>query len=879
MNHLNRRLPRTTARPLTGPTPLALAVALSLAGTWVQAQTTTAADTITVTGVRKAVETAQNIKKESDQVVDAIVADDIGKFPDKNVAEILSRVTGVQTIRENGEAGQVIVRGLGGVVSLLNGREIFTSVGRSLFLADVPATMLKQIDVYKTQGAELVEGGTAGVIDVRTNRPFDFAGREVSVALKGEYRDKAKTTNPDASALLSDRWKTSFGEIGALIGLSYQRGQYQDETAWVSPPIPVDRSIHTVDGVKNGTGTVTGFDAMGRVQNAGDRKRDATNFALQWRPNKALEVYAEGFRTLVKHDSESDFFVGALPWWSGCATITTIPGTNNIATLTHPNADNFTLSSTQARRDFSRTEQYALGSRWDATPTLRLSGEYVHTNSNFKRANPIMDAVWFAPKAVEARVENGGGYLQYPGGGVTDAKNFKIFAFFDNFIRDESHADDVRADASWVVDSGFFKEVQGGVRLNQRTAQHINNVDGFTSTPAALQVPLSSVPGLACLSSATGGNYGFKQFATPCRDFLLNNTSQARLLATGSATAKAEDPLSYYKDVETTTAAYLKAKFGFKLGGLPIDGSAGARLVRTEQEISGFASQNGVVSSSPFTATTSTSDVLPSLALKATLDPKLIARLVAGKAIQRPNFADFNPGLRLSKSNGTTTLSVGNAGNPNLKPIQSNNLDATLEWYFAPTGSLTGTVFRHNFSDFLLFKGLPETYDGETYTVTRPYNAQDGHLQGFELAYRQFYDKLPGWLSGLGLEANLTVMSGGLKDPTTGVTADFPGMSKTAYNLVGLYEKNGWYGRLAYNWRSKFTAETNYRGTGLDLKVDALKWLDASMGYHFNQKLTVGVDFNNILDHDYHDYHGVPTQPRDVRRYDRSIGVSLRWKL
>jgi iron complex outermembrane receptor protein len=866
----------TKNRRALRPSRMALAATLALGANLALAQSS---ETITVTGVRKAAETAQTIKRDSDQVVDAIVADDIGKFPDKNVAEILGRVTGVQIIRDSGEAGQVIVRGLGGIVSLFNGREIFTAVGRSLFLADVPATMLKQIDVYKTQGAEFVEGGTAGVIDVRTNRPFDFKGREVSVALKGEYRDKAKTNNPDVGALFSDRWQTPMGEFGALLGLSYQRGKYQDETAWVSPPIAVDRSIHTVDGVKNGTGSVTGFDAMGRVQVAGDRKRDATNFALQWKPQANLEVYAEGFNTLIKHDAESDFFVGALPWWNGGATITTIPGSNNIGTMTHPNADNFTLSSTQARRDFSRGEQYALGSKWDVTPMLRVTGELVHTNSNYKRANPIMDATWFAPKAVSAAVVDGGGYLTYPGGGVTNPANFKIFAFFDNFNHDESKSDDVRGDVSYLLDSGFFKEVAGGFRLNKRTAQHINNVDGYTSTPDALRVSLSSVPGLACLSSETGGDYGFKQFATPCRDFLLNNTAQARLLATGSANAKAEDPLSYYKDVETTTAFYGKTKFGFKLGGIPVDGTAGVRVVRTQQDLTGYSSLNGVPSSTPFNTVTNSTDTLPSLSLKATLDPTLIARLVAGKAIQRPNFADFNPGLRLFPSNGNTTLSVGNAGNPALKPIQSQNVDATLEWYFAPTGSLTGTLFRHNFNDFLLYKGLPETYAGTTYTVTRPYNAQKGNLQGFEVGYRQFYDKLPGLFSGLGLEANFTYMKGGLTDPTNGTTTDFPGMSKTAYNLVGLYEKNGWYGRLAYNWRAKFTAEYNYRATGLDLIVDPLAWLDASVGYRFSDKLSVGIDGNNLMNQAYHDYHGIPNQPRDVRRYDRTFGVSLRWKL
>lgn len=872
--------------PHVAPQRIALAAALAAALTpfgAAQAQTTgstaaSASNTVVVTGVRRAIETAQTIKQESEQVVDSIVADDIGKFPDKNVAEILGRVTGVQMVREGGEAGAVIVRGLGGIVTLLNGREMFTAVGRSLYLADVPTTVLRQIDVYKTQGPDTVEGGTAGVIDVRTNRPFDFKGREVSLALKNEYRDKAKSNNPDVSGLYSNRWQTPLGEVGVLLGSSYQRGKYHDETGWVSPPIAVQRGQHTVDGVANGTGTVTGFDAMGRVQVNGDRKRNTNNFAVQWRPRKDVEVLLEGFHTLVKHDAESDFFVGALPWWNTGATITT-DGAGSITKLTHPAADNFTLSSTQALRDYSRGEQYAAGVRWDITPNLRGTTEFVHTNSNWKRSNPIMDLTWFAPKAVEATVVNGGGFLNYPGGGVTNPANFRIFQFFDNHAHDESHANDWRGDLTWALDKGWLKDLAAGVRVNERVAQHVNNVNGLTSTPDALRIPVSNVPGLACLSADTGGRYGFNQFVTPCRNFLLDNISEARRLATGSTVAKPDDPLSYYKVVERTQALYLKAGFGFKLGNIPVDGTGGVRLVRTEQTLTGYGTVGNVVSTTPFTTDSSNTDVLPSLSLKATWQPGLISRLVVGKAIQRPNFADFNPGLRLYPSNGNTTLSVGNAGNPNLKPIESTNVDATLEWYFAPASSLTATVFHHAFDNFLVFKGAPEVYSGVSYMVTRPYNAQSGKLKGLELGYRQFFDKLPGLLSGLGMEANYTLMRGGLTDPAFGTTPDFPGMSKTAYNLVGLYEKNGWYARLAYNWRSKFTAEYNYRATGTNLIVDPLRWLDGSVGYRFNDKLSIGLDANNLLNQAYHDYHSEPKHPRDVRRYDRTVGVSLRMKL
>lgn len=871
---------RSNHQPRLSALALASVAALCGGPAWAQDKPATSDNTeqIVVTGVRRAVESAQTIKRESDQVLDTIVADDIGKFPDKNVAEVLGRVTGVQIIRDSGEAGNVIVRGLGGVVTLLNGREIFTAAGRSLYLADVPTTMLNRIDVYKSQGPELVEGGTAGVIDVRTNRPFQFKGREISLALKEEYRDKAKSLNPDISGMFSDRWSTPLGEMGFLIGASHSRGTYQDETAWVSPPFQISRGIHTVDGQTGGTGNVTGFDAMGRVLVYGERERDALNFSAQWRPRTDLELYAEGFRTEIRHDAESDFFVGVVPHWIPGGTITTSDGTH-VDSFSHPSGDPFTLSSTQARRDYSRGEQYALGGKWDATDDLRITSEYVHTNSNYKRSNPILDLTWDGVKAVDARVVNGGGYLTYPDGGVTDPNNFRIFQFFDLHNHSESDADDFRADASYSFDDSLLKELGAGVRVARRSAQYVNEKNGFTSTPVDLRVPVSSIPGLACLSHRTGGDYGFKQFVTPCRDYMLDNLSGLREAATGSSAASPDDPLSYYRDVERTNALYLKARFGTTLGGVGLDATTGVRLVQTKQTISGYGSVNGVPTDEPFTTDGSSNNALPSLSLKASWTPTLISRLVYGKAIQRPNFADYNPGLRLFPSNGNTTLSVGNAGNPDLKPIKSENIDATLEWYFSKTGSLTGTAFRHEFKDFLVYKAAPETYDGIEYQVTRPYNAQGGHLEGFEVGYRQFFDQLPGLFSGLGVEANYTYMKGGLTDPSSGITTNFPGMSKESYNLVGLYEKGPWYARLAYNWRSKFIAEYNYRALGIDLVVDPMQWLDASIGYRFNNNLTIGLEGSNLLDQDYHDYHGTPNQPRDVRRYDSTVALSLRWKL
>src|SRR5471032_2093225 len=171
-----------------------------------------AAAVVTVTGVRRAAQSAQKLKQDSDNVIDTIVADDIGKFPDTNVAETLARVSGVQVRRDAGEANTVLIRGLPGIATFINGREMFTTTGRYIQLADIPSTMLQRADVYKSQSADLIEGGIAGVIDVRTSRPFDFKGLQVNAQVGAKNKDKAKATDPEGSAMISNRWKTDAGE-------------------------------------------------------------------------------------------------------------------------------------------------------------------------------------------------------------------------------------------------------------------------------------------------------------------------------------------------------------------------------------------------------------------------------------------------------------------------------------------------------------------------------------------------------------------------------------------------------------------------------------------------------------------------------------------
>jgi len=842
----------------------AMALAFSLAA---HADNAAVLDTVVVTGARASAETAQAIKKNSDQVVDSIVAEDIGKFPDKNVAELLGRVTGVQIQRGNGEAGTVIVRGLGGIVTLLNGREFFSDSGRSLYLADVPATMLKRIDVYKTQEASLPEGGTAGVIDVRTNRPFDFKSAQVYVNAHMENRDKAKVNNPDLSGMATNRWKTDLGEVGALVGLSYQNGKYHDERAWVGDP----------DIIKG----VVSSCCVGRVLDLGDRSRLAANFATQWKPNADSEVYFEGFGTKIDHKYQQSFLVAGIPDPYLSNTVVTLkPGTSNLDTSINTNYAGWGFTSTQAKHDTVSNAQFALGGHWDLSPALRVTSELARTNSQIDWVNRILDT-GYSPTNTIAKVQDGGGFIDYPTLDLTNKANFRINGGVDVRGEREGKSNDWRADATYDLGDGFFREVSGGVRLAKRSAMSINTSMPWTTSFAAVGQSTASaaLADMFSVSPATWGNFGVKSYVYADRDWLLSNGEAFRKLLTGSTALTAYDPMTLFDDTETTKALYGRTKFGFDAAGVPVTGVFGLRVVQTEQQLMGNSrnASTGVIS--PVNTNTSRTDVLPTLSLKAELTSKLIARLVSGKAIERPNFGDYNPGVTYTPPGGGVTFGTASGGNPNLKPTESTNVDAALEYYFARTGSLTGTLFEHRFKNRILWNTVATTINGVKYNITQPVNINTANLHGYELSYRQFYDFLPGWMSGFGMEANYTFMSGKQTD-IAGVEGPFLGQSKSSYNLVGLYEQGPIYARLAYNWRAKFLAEKPYRSTGRELWVAPLRTLDASFGYTINKQLTMSVDVTNLLNQAYHDYFDQnPAMVRDVRYYDRTVGVSLRWKM
>lgn len=820
------------------------------------------AEEIVVTGVRASLASAQSIKERSIQIVDSIVAEDIGKLPDNTVSDALQRVTGVQVNRGAGEAGLVLIRGLPNVATVLNGREAFTGTARGVALQDIPAELIAGVDVYKTNTPDLIEGGVTGLIDVRLRRPFDFRGFTFAGSGRAVYSDQSKKWGYIGSGLVSNRWETGAGEFGALLGVSYNRRRYQDQTAF--------------DFISSGAPIATP-DTVGGLYTSGDRRRLAINASLQWKPTPELEFYADGIFTQYKETQAVDFFIG-LP---KAGTITAITPDSDYPTLADSSttANAYTLTSKQAYQNKTDNYQAAIGTKY--TPgNVTLTTEFTYNHSKLPNRNVIVDTSFNAPTLSVDYDRGGTPYVQITGVDLNDPTRYTLRTLFDNHSVATSKQLAWRGDVQYDFDDGFLKNFKFGARYTRRKVSS----EATASVPIGIANPvlLSSVQGLATRSPSglVKGALGIDSFYTADTGYLLNNTDAIRALFSQPAGERAYDPALAFFDTETTYAFYGQVGYSFEMGGVPVDGVAGARVVNTVQKLEG----SGVGGKQNYV------DVLPSINARARLTDNLIFRASAGKTLTRPEFASLNP-LVSYTSNGATggnsTAYTGGGGNPDLQPIKTNSYDVTLEWYFSRTGSITAAGFYKDLKGYIQTYSQVEPYLGQTALVSRPRNTGSGKLKGVELAYQQFFHFLPGALGGFGVQLNGTYIEGTTEDPFFGGQQRLTNVSKWSYNAVAIYEKYGISARLAYNWRSGAVQAYNSGGVQAGSVVsDPTGQLDFSGSYALTDWLTVTVDATNILDRVYHDrFKGINTTsgqyfdtPRDTRTYDRTLQVGARFK-
>ena len=875
--------------------------------------------TVTVSGIRASIRSAEQIKRDAEQVVDSINADDIGKFPDRAAGDALQRIAGVQVGRNLGETGTVIIRGLPDVATTIEGNEIFTGTGRRLSYQDLPVNSIAGLDVYKSSTANQFEGGIAGLVNVRLRAPFDFKGYTASGYLetRRNYVEGSEATkdknNPGLGVLLSNRWQTGIGEIGVLVDVAYNKNHWSMPVQWVDRP---DR-IFSVS--PDGTATRLNDDQpiaplrpgdrlgelpnIGGIYNAGDRERGSVHAAFQWKINPATEFTAQYLGTNYRSRSEVDYILNIATWTPRLRNVVLAPQGDYCNTpdgvicpiqSAYAQAaqfggpydwDPYTATSTWGVRERTDTHFTNFGLKYRQGP-LSVDSNLAFTRSDFVNDTVIVDQqIPGASSAVYTYGRDGhGGYnaITTPTSSnpLRDPNQFVLRGMVQNWGESRGEQVQFRTDAIYRLGGdGFFTALTGGIRLSTRDASY-HSGERASDLPAGAGRPSPVAafgPSFQTLSPGLDRLGG--PWYTPSRDFLIHNADQVRAYYGQPAGRVPDDPMRLFEQRERTAALHLGARWKASLGSVGVTGNVGGRLIKVDRKLEGNQRIGDVIT--PIDRDSDETNFLPNASAVVNWTDRLQSHLSVGKTITRPAFADLNPALSLIPPT-VNAPGTGSAGNPDLAPTESISTDATLEYYFKDNGYAQIALFHRDIEGYLQrFEGA-ETINGQNYRVTRPQNSGKGKLKGAEFGIQKFFDFLPGAWSGLGAQFNYTWTDGENQTRTPDGsyrTTALIDVARQSYNFALLYEYGGWTGRLAATRRGKFVEQIAEPRFGQDRIVKASTYVDLSIGYALTPNLTLNFDAINLTKERYESYLGDPIRPRDIRYTPTTYGLSLRYQM
>lgn len=627
--------------------------------------------TVVIRGQRAAIMSAQKIKKESDEIVDSIVAEDIGKLPDRSVSEVLQRVVGVSMdrimvkgdpTRYSPEGSGVIIRGLPYVSSQLNGRESFSANGgRSLGFEDVSPELMAGVDVYKNPSAEQTEGAIAGLVNLRTAMPFDFKGFKVSLSAKAATSTLRKTSKPEYSGLVTNTWDTEFGRFGALLDLAYSESSLRTDSITLDPFYPTT----TRDSAGRYITTGKWFPkAMGWKSLEFDRTREGAYAALQWRRGD-VESSLSLFHSRYKYFwSEYNIQANYNPYdmllsddrYDGNGALV-------YGTLRNSNTnDNIPMNANTRFSDrTSKTNELAWNIKWAASDRLALSADLQLVKSKTQSIDSTVATGINMPKQTLdltgklPRLALDSSDLAY----LANPANYYWAFTMENLDKGTGDQKAIKADARYKLDHPVFSDIRVGVRVSERDATTQNSNPAYhwaavTQTwqagaadwqPLASLAYLSRFPGGTAVRSFDnfmGGKSSVSPLVMPTMDVAAGFPGSyqtlhnyARILCeekhgVGGApcngngipwTAATFDPNDFAglnRQNEKTNAVYTQLRFGFDDWQMPLDGNVGIRVVQTKNHADGAV----VFTADPAPPANAPSEIVPTPAFASFRTPQ-----------------------------------------------------------------------------------------------------------------------------------------------------------------------------------------------------------------------------------------------------------------
>ncbi len=873
------------------------------AGTDAQAAKDAAPTEVVITGFRKSLADARKIKKDSAIEKDAIVAEDMAKFPELNLAESLQRLPGVQITREAGEGRRISLRGLGPDFARvqLNGMEVLGNVDsaedsrgqrsrdRAFDFNIFASELFSKVEVEKTFQASQNEGGMAGTVGLFTGKPFDYGpGFKGAITVKEGTNQYTKDSQPRIAALFSRNWDNKFG---VALSVAYQQRRTTEEGHDTYNYSHIGKT-EVVDGVAQGDAVDlvnAGLDishltaaqqsrfmagdlyfADGNRLSSFDSKmtRLGVTGAVQWRPVEnlllTLDVLHSEFTT-----HRDEYHLATRPIEGlGSTTLDTAAGSgwpaayqtptvlNNFTVdgnnyVTSTNASNVTFGSEHRRElNKNRFNQVALTGKWDLSDTLTIDGHIGVEKSIY--STPYDDKLYMRAKGnliADYGTDGKSASFQYPNTDLTNPANYTMDDFYYRAFHNGSDLKEgvlnltYRLSDVWTLKAGAAYH-----RFSQNGANYFydGNVNGTNAETRG-----TSVADITSVFTNSFGSWLVGDFDKAFAKYNEYHRLGPKADGTGGTI---QDIEQVYKVTEGTLSEYAQADWDTELFGKRFRGNIGLRGYDTHTESSGWIQGDSYAYLGTADVKGHYSGVLPAMNSVLEMTPDLLVRFAATQNLNRPGLSSMAAEGTASRDPDTGEISVSR-GNPNLKPYLDTTLDFAVEYYFGKVGLLSAGVFEKDIKNYISDQPLFDVPFSQTGV---PSSTIAGATNSTIVSEFSMPVNVAGSHSLTGVELAAQSQLSFLPAPfdNLGVVANFTyvnapqvftGISKTSYNATIYYETKLWGARVSLNhrslWFSGHSSDPMNAGTQ---GYEPSTYIDAAAFYNITPKLQLTFDAINL---------------------------------
>jgi iron complex outermembrane receptor protein len=869
-----------------------LAAGATSSAAMAQQAATDEVDAVVVTGFRKSLSDARALKRDSVILKDAIVAEDMAKFPELNLAESLQRLPGVQINREAGEGRRISLRGLGPDFARvqLNGMEVLGNVDsaqdsrgqrsrdRAFDFNIFASELFSKVEVEKTFQAAQNEGGMAGTVGLFTGKPFDYApGSKGAVSIKVGTNQYTKDTQPRVAGLFSHNWDNKFG---ALVSVAYGKRETTEQgrnTYNYNQP-DADRLQEMVDDgldiSKLSTAQRAKFLSGDLIFADGNRlsswnskmERLGVTTALQWQPTDNLLLTLDALHgRFTTHRNELHLATRPLNSDGSVAFDAPAGGVwpaafqkgsviNNLAWdgndyVTMTDVTGVTFGSENRRSlNKNRFNQLALTGKWDATERLSFDGHVGYEKSTYK--TPYDDKLYMRAKGnLIANYGDDGrsASFQYPNSDLTNAANYAMDSFYYRAFNNESELKEGVLNARYELNDVFT--LRAGVAYHRFRQDGIDkfyddNVNGTRSKMRG-----TSAGDVTSVFKNSFGSWLIGDYDKAFAKYKEYHRLEASKDGTGGVI---QDIENVYTTTEETISEYVQADWDTDLFGKRFRGNIGLRGYQTDTHSTGWIQGDAYAYLGTTDVKGSYSGVLPAMNSVLELTPEVLVRFSATQNLNRPGLGSMAAEGGAREEDGRITAS---RGNPNLKPYKDTSLDFSVEYYFGQVGLLSASVFHKSIDNFigtLVLEDVPFSQTGVPHTsipgatpntivdeFSMPINiAGKRKLTGVELAAQAQFSFLPAPFDKLGAVANYTYV-----DTDKALT----GISKTSYNATLYYETDVWGLRGSMSHRTRwYTGRSDSPMSASTRGFEGSTYVDASAFWNITDKLQASLNAINL---------------------------------